>query len=217
MASNPSPWLSSWSDRLVRLRSTSACFRFVDLLGDGDYRMIVASSNAATADLKIFRGTVLESEVRLPDIPVSVCPFYMGNATPLLGVASGAFVYLYRDLRPYGKFAVPPVDIARVESETWESLCANAIDVGKAVAALAGAQDDGVRLSSRSLDLLAIPDAAMQAKFARSFREPPRQDTVITCMEPLAKGGPAAVTCLALGTEHGTIHVLDQTATKVGV
>ena len=36
-----------------------------------------------------------------------------------MAVASGSYVFIYRNLRPYFKFTLPPVEIARDEGDVW--------------------------------------------------------------------------------------------------
>jgi Bardet-Biedl syndrome 1 protein len=213
------PWLDAWSDRLASLQTTSANLRFVDVRGDGDHRMLVGHVKANR--LKVFQGTMLEADFALPDTPSAVGDFTPPSATngasmsPVVAVACGSSVLLYRELRPYSKFAVPPTDLAPVELAAWAALQAHgASDVAAAVAALAAARAGGVRLSSRSQELLAIEDAATQALFGTSFENVPlQQEAVVTCMETLAVSG--GVSCLVLGTESGGVLILNGAGTKV--
>ena len=39
----------------------------------------------------------------------------MRQPQPALGVAVGPFVFIYRNMRPYGKFTVPPVEVSKAE------------------------------------------------------------------------------------------------------
>jgi Bardet-Biedl syndrome 1 protein len=89
---------------------------------DGDERLLIADQDRR---LKVFKGTSMQSEHVLLSHPCAVCPFYADNntpRTPAIGIASGPFIYIYRNLRPYYKFTLPPVDIASTEAETWSML-----------------------------------------------------------------------------------------------
>ena len=37
-----------------------------------------------------------------------------------IAVASGPYIYVYKNLRPYFKFTLPPLDLHPVEQELWE-------------------------------------------------------------------------------------------------
>jgi len=39
-----------------------------------------------------------------------------------IAVASGPFIYVYKNLRPYFKFTLPSLDIDPVEQDTWNQL-----------------------------------------------------------------------------------------------
>ncbi len=95
------PWLNSWTDRLAGVNTTVSCFKFVDLAGDGDYRLVVATKDAK---LRAYHGTALEAELTLPERAVAISAFHSGGRTPILSVASGSCVYLFREFRAYGKF-----------------------------------------------------------------------------------------------------------------
>ena len=42
--------------------------------------------------------------------------------TPAVAVASGPYVFIYRNLRPYFKFTLPPLEIDGRETEAWADL-----------------------------------------------------------------------------------------------
>ena len=48
------------------------------------------------------------------DLPTGVVTFYMDTTdprTPAVAVAAGPFVYVYKNLRPYFKFALPHLEV----------------------------------------------------------------------------------------------------------
>ena len=142
----------------------------------------------------------------------------MSPRTPAIGVASGPFVFIYRNLRPYFKFTVPPVEIDPTEAEIWKGLRAESDleKVAQACEMLTAARDNGTPLSARSLDLLAIEDADSRFAYVEAVKEQPhRQDTVITCMSTMPKNSeePDAVSSLVIGTESRLLIILDPAAT----
>ncbi len=60
--------------------------------------------------------------------------------TPAVAVATGSSVYVYRNLRPYFKFALPAVDIHASELSVWNDLGAGTMDPAKAFDALSAAR-----------------------------------------------------------------------------
>lgn len=73
--------------------------------------------------LKVYRGTGLASESTLLDLPAAVTTFLMDQnepRTPAVAVASGPFIYVYKNLRPYFKFTLPPLDANPLEQDVWE-------------------------------------------------------------------------------------------------
>jgi Bardet-Biedl syndrome 1 protein len=62
--------------------------------------------------MQVWKGTALQSEHNLLEAACSICPFYSDLSTPripALGVAAGAHIFIYRNLRPYYKFTLPAV------------------------------------------------------------------------------------------------------------
>lgn len=61
-------------------------------------------------------------ETPLLDLPTGVCTFYMDTTdprTPAVAVASGSFVYIYKNLRPYFKFTLPSLELNSTEADLW--------------------------------------------------------------------------------------------------
>ena len=55
-------------------------------------------------------------------MPVAITSFVSETAAPRmpsLAVASGSHVFIYRNLRPYYKFVLPPEDVNLEEQELW--------------------------------------------------------------------------------------------------
>ncbi|KAJ3106506.1 Bardet-Biedl syndrome 1 protein [Phlyctochytrium bullatum] len=81
--------------------------------------------------LKCFRGNHLVSESTLPVPPTALVSFHAdATQTPLLALASGASLYLYRQRRPYFRFTLPNIAPDPLEAEVWRNLAdaVNAFD-----------------------------------------------------------------------------------------
>ncbi len=71
---------------------------------------------------QVWKGTQKQSEHALLDTPVAISSFISDNAAPrlpALAVAAGAHIFIYRNLRPYYKFVLPPEDVNTEEQECW--------------------------------------------------------------------------------------------------
>ncbi len=73
----------------------------------------------------MWRGTARESEHALLDQAAAVCSFVPeekgGGAgrPPVLAVAVGAAVYMFRGLKPFYRFCLPPEPVHPQEEEAW--------------------------------------------------------------------------------------------------
>lgn len=104
-------------------------------------------------------GTTVASVHALLDVPVALAVFYSDNTSPRIAsvaVASGPFIYVYRNLRPYMKFTLPQVAIASEETAAWSAFNAGASDLVSLLGRLSELRKEGVHLSSRAQDILAL-------------------------------------------------------------
>lgn len=66
------------------------------------------------------------SEHALLDTPVAITSF-ISEATnprlPSLAVAAGSHIFIYRNLRPYYKFVLPPENVNTEEQDIWWVFC----------------------------------------------------------------------------------------------
>ena len=80
----------------------------------------------------MFRGTQLVSENTLLDLPTGVVAFHMDTTeprVPAIAVASGAYIYIYKNLRPYFKFTLPTLEIQPMEKELWAQASTDQLEV----------------------------------------------------------------------------------------
>eukprot|EP00429_Kryptoperidinium_foliaceum_P108028 CAMPEP_0176306684 /NCGR_PEP_ID=MMETSP0121_2-20121125/63624_1 /TAXON_ID=160619 /ORGANISM="Kryptoperidinium foliaceum, Strain CCMP 1326" /LENGTH=582 /DNA_ID=CAMNT_0017648431 /DNA_START=18 /DNA_END=1764 /DNA_ORIENTATION=+ len=171
--------------------------------------------------MRIYKGTTIQWEQKLLDVPCAVQCFYHELASPpipTLAVASGHQVFIYRYMRPYLKFTLPPVEVDPAESAVWDELKKETIDGRAAFEKLTNARENGTVLSNISLDLLALDEADAQAEFILQHRDQlHQQQTAITCMEIIKQNmdEPTAVSMLVLGTENRMVYVLDSAALNI--
>ena len=85
--------------------------------------------------------------------------------TPAIAVASGPYVFIYRNLRPFFKFTVPSMEISETELTIWSKLKNNEIEVENALEKLIEARDNGCNLSYRSTEFLSYNDEKLRKEF----------------------------------------------------
>merc|ERR1719335_1813499 len=189
-----------------------------DLHADGEHRLIMVDLKKR---IRIYRGTTIQWEQKLLDVPVAVQCFYHEVASPpipTMAVASGHQVFIYRYMRPYLKFALPPVEIAAEEQEIWDEVKKDAISPQVAYEKLNISRENGTVLSNHSIDFLALEDAENQMEYVKKIKETLLvQNTAITCMEVLKQNmdEPTAVSMLVLGTENRMVYILDSLALNI--
>merc|ERR1719321_2013031 len=213
-----SPWLDAWHDPVAGMSAFSSFMCLADLHADGDHRLIMVDLKRC---IRIYKGTTIQWEQKLLDVPCAVQCFYHEVASPpipTLAVASGHQVFIYRYMRPYLKFTLPPIGIDAAEQDIWEELKKDAIDARTAYEKLNVARENGTALSNHSIDFLGLEDAENQLEYVKKIKETLLvQNTAITCMEVLRQNmdEPTAVSMLVLGTENKMVYILDSSALNI--
>jgi len=211
-------WLHAWHDPVSNLKAFCSCVRLADLNGDGDSKLLVGCSDRK---LKIYKGTTLLSENVLLDVPVAIATFYPDSKkpnTPSVAVAAGAYIFIYRNLRPYYKFSLPLLPVDAREMQLWTDLIDSKTSLEDARELLTTIRDSGTVLTSRSQELLALEDNSAATDYiAEQKGKPLVRQTVMTCMETLKKDmeDDDAVSMLVAGTEAGQVLILEPSGTAV--
>lgn len=212
-------WLNAYKDHLAGVKCFSSCIELADVNGDGDFKLIIAD---AQRRLKVFSGTSLVNDSALMTVPAAVASFYMDYRDevrrPNVAVASGAYIFIYKNLRPYYKFGLPPVELPEVDVRTWSEVKKGAMTPQQAFEALEAARDSGEQLSTRSIDFLGIDNERERNEFVQQHGQQPLvQQTVITCMVVLNKDkdDSTGLGCLVVGTENRFVLILDNTGASV--
>ncbi|XP_066574893.1 BBSome complex member BBS1 isoform X1 [Amia ocellicauda] len=215
-----SKWLDAHYDPVASLYTFSSCIALADLHGDGESKLVVGDLGTGVYNMKmkVYRGTSLMSENTLLDLPTGLVAFLMDQhepRTPAVAVASGPFIYVYKNLRPYFKFTLPPLEVNSLEQEVWSQAREDKIDPMSLKEMLEGIRDKAdVPLSVRSLKFLMLDPQEMEAYVNLHKQQPIRRQTVITCIGTLKKNmaDEDAVSCLVISTESRDVYVLDPEA-----
>lgn len=115
-------WLNAWYDPVANIKTLTSCIALADLNGDGDYKLVVADLGLK---LKVWKGTALISESPLMETPVAVQTYFMDDSVPrvpVVAVAAGSNIYIYRNMKPHIKFQLPPITLDTTETEVWNDL-----------------------------------------------------------------------------------------------
>lgn len=222
-------WLDAHYDPVANLFTFSSCVALADLQGDGENKLVVGDLGTGLYNmkLKVYKGTSMQSEHTLIDLPTAVISFLMDTnepRTPAVAVASGPYIYIYKNLRPYFKFTLPPLEVNSVEQDVWNQAKEDMIDPMTLKEMLESLRDKGeVPLSVRSLRYLMLEPQEMEPFVHLHKMQPIKRQTVIACMAMLNKNmaDEDAVGCLVVGTENMDVCILDPEAftiqAKVGL
>uniref|UniRef100_A0A667YJI7 BBSome complex member BBS1 n=1 Tax=Myripristis murdjan TaxID=586833 RepID=A0A667YJI7_9TELE len=213
-------WLDAHYDPVASLYTFSACMDLADLHGDAESKLVVGDLGTGTSGmkLKVYRGTALVSESALLDLPTALAAFLMDlhePRIPAIAVASGPFIYIYKNLRPYFKFTLPGLQVNGLEQDVWQQVREGHIDPLTLKEMLEGLREKAeVPLSVRSLHFLSLEPQQMDEFVSLHKQQPIRRQTVITCMGTLRKStaDEDGVSCLVIGTENNDVYVLDPEA-----
>lgn len=212
-------WLNAHYDPLASLYTFSQCIALSDINADGENKLIIADLGTGTYDmkLKVYRGTTLMSENTIMDLPTGVVTFYMDlnePRTPAIAVASGSFIYIYKNLKPYFKFTLPSLPIDEQEENAWTQAKDDLIDVSALREILDNLRSKGVMLTVRSMKFLRLPPHELSTFVTLHKNSPLKMQTVVTCLDTLKKSHSEddSISCLVLGTEHMAIFILDPEA-----
>ncbi|XP_026543374.1 Bardet-Biedl syndrome 1 protein [Notechis scutatus] len=215
-----SKWLDAYYDPVANLHTFSSCVTLADLHGDGDDKLVVGNfgSTGHEMKLKVYQGTTLLSENTLPDLPTSVVSFLMElhePCTPALAVASGPYIYVYKNLRPYFKFTLPLMEPNPMEKVVWDQAKEDKVDLLSMKEMLEAIRENAeMPLSVQSLRFLTLELSEMESFVNQHKFQPIKRQTVITCMATLKKNRVEedAISCLVVGTENMEILILDPEA-----
>lgn len=217
-------WLDAHYDPVASLYTFSSCMALEDLSRDGDHKCLIGDLGNGHLDmkLKVYKGTELSFETPLLDLPTGVMTFYMDTTdprTPAVAVAAGAFVYVYKNLRPYFKFTLPHLQLNPEELELWNNAKEDMMTGSQLHQALHELQkkEKDIPLTVRSLKYLQL-DSHDYQPFLSSFKYVPlRRRSIITAIASLKKShmDEDAVSCLVVASENGDIYILDPEAFTV--
>ncbi|XP_060031959.1 Bardet-Biedl syndrome 1 protein [Erinaceus europaeus] len=218
-----SKWLDAHYDPVANIHTFSSCLALADLHGDGEFKLVVGDFGPGGQQprLKVLKGPTVLTESPLPALPAAAATFLMEQhepRTPALALASGPCVYVYKNLRPYFKFSLPPLPPNPLEQDVWNQAKEDRIDPLTLKEMLEDIREKAeVPLSVQSLKFLQLELSEMEAFVNQHKSKPIKRQTVITTMTTVKKNlaDEDAISCLVLGTESKELLVLDPEAFTV--
>ena len=220
-----SMWLDAWHDPVAGLNvSGSQCVLMTDLGAKQDSNLVVA--DIGTKRLKVWQANrlTLGADLKLLDTPIAISVFYPDTAMPRIpsiAVAAGAYIYIYRNLKPYYKFTMPIREIHFKEEKVWRDFVKEDIDVKTAIQELLKLRDEGVPISHITTDLLMIRSTEKRIAALQKLKGIPRPyqtHSVATCLVSINKmneGDEYGQSVLVVGCEGGRLLIMDSSGTAV--
>lgn len=209
--------VAAFTDKLAGLAAYSECIVTADF-GSDAHRLIIADEDRK---LKVWHGHTRESEHVLLDFPVALAVCRPAEQKlPRLAVAAGPCVYIYDNMKPFFKVAMPVPFVQSADQAIWDGVAiadAESREVVSVRTALQQLSDAGTPLCTRSQALLATPkDALTQDHLLAALKQPMQDPPAATCLAclPLVHHDVRSPSCLVIGTEAGQLVLLDSTTMK---
>ena len=117
-------------NNIARIKAFNTYIALGDILQDNNYRLIVIDTSK---NLKIFKGNVLQDESKLSIFPSGLIVYYGDDPSsrkiiPLLAVAGGNTIFIYRNLKGIIKYPLPDQRMNGEESFIYQQYNNGLID-----------------------------------------------------------------------------------------
>eukprot|EP00049_Salpingoeca_infusionum_P025369 m.18885 g.18885 ORF g.18885 m.18885 type:complete len:590 (+) comp7955_c0_seq2:93-1862(+) len=207
-----SKWQQVFSDPVAGLRVLPNCIAFGDVHNQGENKILVAhfDEEQHKALLKVYSGSSLIEEHVLADVPCGVmCTISDESTVPMVAVAASDGLFVFKNLRPFFRFTLPPADVLEAERDLWINARNESANPQQLFDDLKALRSTGAKLCPRSMTYLAM-DPDQRPAFLEGVREiPVKQKGVFTCLTSLAhKSQGDGPQCPIICTEDGQIFVL---------
>ena len=220
-------------NNIARIRAFNTYIALGDILQDNNYRLIVIDTSK---NLKIFKGNVLQDESKLSIFPAGLVVYYGDDPSskkiiPLLAVAGGNTIFIYRNLKGIIKYPLPDQKMNGEESYIYQQYNNGLIDGTNCLNQLQNLADrlvdinfdydndnnnddnDDKPLSQMTLELLSLKTEEAQLKFLEDNKTTKVLiRNYITCINYIKKDNSndlKASSYLIVGTENCLIYVID--------
>jgi len=118
----PDAFLETWRDPFMELAPQSSCIDSLEPTLADTARIVLASGDGK---LRVIANTRIEAERALIGVPCGVLTLRPKRGdSQVVAVASGTYVFVYRNLRPFYKYKLPETSVDPEEKEIWTSILA---------------------------------------------------------------------------------------------
>uniref|UniRef100_A0A914XYE6 Bardet-Biedl syndrome 1 N-terminal domain-containing protein n=1 Tax=Panagrolaimus superbus TaxID=310955 RepID=A0A914XYE6_9BILA len=138
----PKKWVRLLFEPDTGIESIKDCVSTNDITGDGDHKLVIVDFAETQCRLKLLKGLNFMTDAHLPDEPAGVVTFYSEDSQmPCVAVAIGNSLLIYRNMKPYYRCNVEPVDLNPSEISLWNAAMEKQIGVSTLVEGLTGTPD----------------------------------------------------------------------------
>ncbi|CAD5217374.1 unnamed protein product [Bursaphelenchus xylophilus] len=115
-------WLRALYEPLAGVQTTKSCITIGDVHSDGDYKLILVDEKQPPPKMVLYFGLTPQTQTTLSDRPAAIVTFYSESGqSPCIAVASGNGILIYRNMKPFYRFAVPQEFLHPPEIHIWEA------------------------------------------------------------------------------------------------
>ncbi|VDO39820.1 unnamed protein product [Onchocerca flexuosa] len=224
MNASTSCWVQAPKIAHLSLNTIQSCVCLADLHADGDYKLVIGDFGTEKYGirLKIFKGFQVIVDNLLSDLPSALISFNNENVQPnpsSLALACETTILIYKNLKPFYKFATPPLEINKDEAEAWRQAEVGLINATQLHALLMELLHKlGVmELTTRSQKFLSSKEANRERTLELCLQCELVHQSTITCMTTLKRSSPevTAIDCIVYATEYGYVYCIDTQAFTV--
>lgn len=203
-------WLLALCDHSANAQTFCDGTILADIDDTGDYKLIIADEKKS---MRMFSGMSQVLEVKLPSVPSGIATCFMHSFSaqiPVVAIAVGPRVLMFGNSKPLYKYEVHPLPVDLEEDAAWKNLGSGKTTVQEAIEVFQRRLEQGVEVTSRTLDLLFLNDPKEKEAFvAQHVGKPLKQLDTITCMTSIAYSADGVMSSLVIGTEHRFLYMLE--------
>ncbi|KAL6730896.1 hypothetical protein Aduo_001819 [Ancylostoma duodenale] len=241
-SSETAKWMSALADDQAGLFTFFNCACLSDMYGDGDTKLVAAhvGSSKFNMRLKVYKGVTVVGESALADMPTAVVSFYNEKVhvrfvdlsinlniysfkitLPAIGVASGSYIRIYKNLKPFYQYNIPSAPIHKVEQEAWTKTCVKQLTHDQLYTVIQSLANEisPKQLTPLSQTLL-VTKPEERSSFIEYYAIPKyvnnlQNPATITCLTSMPKSSLDSIDVLVLGTERGMVRIVDSQAFQI--
>uniref|UniRef100_A0A0K0EG76 BBS1 domain-containing protein n=1 Tax=Strongyloides stercoralis TaxID=6248 RepID=A0A0K0EG76_STRER len=213
-------WVGALWDPSAKISTRVSLVVLSDVLGDEDYKLLLVDTSKNLPKLKMFKGINPVAESALTSNPTGLVSFYNSLTTPptpCIGLSTGNSVLIYRSLKPFYKFTLPPQEINSIEEALWNGISEKSITVEQFIEGIERLREtiSFDELTPHTQRLYLLNDIEDKRLYAESqAKNPLTFHSIITCLQTIKQNGTddTDIDVLIIGTEHKQIIFVDTQA-----